>query len=469
MAPSGPPAAKATAKGKAEGSKEKKAKPEKKEDPADAIPKVEKPDRDKHQEKVEKVNEAVNALQAKLKELSARIAERSTGKEDFFAQKAELRKKLDERSAVINQLVEEKESIMKQMGDKREEGKSMRTELNKLKKSMSYTSEEQINERIRELDHRMVVSSMSLKEEKEILKEISELKKSRPKISHLNNMEDKVSNFDSTLPVKERLDTIKAKLNEERDAKKIVSEQYKALMDERTSQMGDMPELFEERESLNKKVTEKIKERNELRDEFRAAEREFNAYLAEVRNARADRARAERAERDVEYEKERRVRAAEKLSEQPHVAETTLIDQTVSFLQSLMPKAVENQEAAKKEVVHNTKDGEVVLAKKGAEEEYYFAPTKKAKASKAKGKKEEGSKPIKHNAETFNLFSKLKLDAPVTTDEIPALLEKLEAQRKGYEAKIKEWEEKREEMKKKILAGESVEEEEEAADEEKTE
>merc|ERR1719389_635491 len=344
----------------------------------------------------------------------------------------------------------------------------MRVELNKLKKSMSYTSEEQINDRIRELDHQMVVSSMSLKEEKEILKEIAELKKNRPKISHLNNMEEKVSNFDSTLPVKERLDTIKAKLNEERDAKKVVSEQYKALMDERQSQMGDMPELFEEREALNKKIAEKIKERNELRDEFRAAEREFNAYLTAVRNARADRARAERAERDLEYEKERRVRAAEKLSEQPHIAETQLIDQTVSFLQSLMPKVVESQEAAKKEIVHNTKAGEIVLAKKGEEEEYYFAPTKKAKASKAKGKKDESSsKPIKHNAETFNLFSKLKLDAPVTTDEIPALLEKLEAQRKVYEAKIKEWEEQREEMKKKILAGEPL--EEEAADEEKEE
>merc|ERR1719473_2428028 len=168
--------------------------------------------------------------------------------------------------------------------------------------------------------------------------------------------------------------------------------------------MGDMPELFEQREALNKQVQEKIKERNTLRDEFRQAEREFNAYLAEVRNLRADRARAER---DAEYEKERRVRQAEKLEEQPHIAETTLIEQTLLFCKSLLPKEEEKKSVEQKEITHNTKEGETVLKKKGEEEEYYFAPTKKAKASKAKGKKE--TKAIKHNAETFRLFSQLKL------------------------------------------------------------
>merc|ERR1711972_606836 len=86
-------------------------------------------------------------------------------------------------------------------------------------------------------------------------------------------------------------------------------------------------------------------------------------------------------------------------------------------------------------------------------DEFYFAPTKGKKGkSKQKGAKSEGgSKPIKHNAETFRLFDQLKLDAPITTDDIPAILEKLEAQLEDYSNKVKEWEEKREEMKRKIL------------------
>merc|ERR1712032_1705970 len=91
---------------------------------------------------------------------------------------------------------------------------------------------------------------------------------------------------------------------------------------------------------------------------------------------------------------------------------------------------------------------------------------KKAK-SKAKGGKAEGSgKPIKHNAETFRLFDQMKLDAPITTDDIPALLEKLEEQLEMYKGKVKTWEEKRDEMKQKILAGEVLPEDEEKKDEE---
>merc|ERR1719253_748802 len=93
----------------------------------------------------------------------------------------------------------------------------------------------------------------------------------------------------------------------------------------------------------------------------------------------------------------------------------------------------------------------VLLKKADREEEFFFAPTKKKKDAKSKAKKE--SNAIKHNVETFKLFSELKLDAPITTDEISPLIEKLEAQMETYKAKIQEWTEKREEMKRKILAG----------------
>merc|ERR1712050_817201 len=106
-----------------------------------------------------------------------------------------------------------------------------------------------------------------------------------------------------------------------------------------------------------------------------------------------------------------------------------------------------------KEIVHNNPDGTEILVKKEDRDEFYFAPTKGKKGkSKQKGAKSEGSsKPIKHNAETFRLFDQLKLDAPITTEEIPAILEKLEAQLEDYNAKVKEWELKRKEMKRKIL------------------
>merc|ERR1740129_83096 len=93
-----------------------------------------------------------------------------------------------------------------------------------------------------------------------------------------------------------------------------------------------------------------------------------------------------------------------------------------------------------KETVINNPEGTEVLSKKEDRDEYYFVPTAKGKKnkSKAKGAKAEGSsKPIKHNAETFRLFDQLKLDAPITTDNIPETLNKLEAQLQDFKDKVK--------------------------------
>merc|ERR1712228_458014 len=96
------------------------------------------------------------------------------------------------------------------------------------------------------------------------------------------------------------------------------------------------------------------------------------------------------------------------------------------------------------------------MGEEEAENEYYFVPTakKKGKSKQKTGKSEAGgNKPIKHNAETFRLFDQLKLDAPITTGDIPAILEKLEEKLEMYKNKVKDWEEKREEKKRKILEG----------------
>merc|ERR1719152_439740 len=225
--------------------------------------------------------------------------------------------------------------------------------------------------------------------------------------------------------------------------------------------MGDMPELFEERQKISAQIQEKIAERNALRDAFREEERTFNNYLNEQRKLRAEQAAASRAERQAEYDEKKKQRAIEQLDEQPHVAEITLIEQTISWCQANLPKKKEEAKTEKKDTSFNNPEGSMILLKKDArEEEFYFAPTKGKKGPKGKkGEAEKGSSgaTIKHNVETFRLFDMLKLDAPVKADEIPPLLEKLEEMLKDYQNKVKEWEQNREEMKRRIMEGKDLE------------
>eukprot|EP00448_Togula_jolla_P038322 CAMPEP_0170621250 /NCGR_PEP_ID=MMETSP0224-20130122/28503_1 /TAXON_ID=285029 /ORGANISM="Togula jolla, Strain CCCM 725" /LENGTH=478 /DNA_ID=CAMNT_0010947501 /DNA_START=82 /DNA_END=1518 /DNA_ORIENTATION=- len=461
------PAAKAEAKAKAN---PKKKEERKEEDPESKIPKVDQPDRAAFDEKVAAIGVEIEKLQKEQKGLSERINERSGGKDEFFQKKAELRAQLDECSKHMNALQARKDDINKMFGDKQAEGREMRQQVNKLKKSIGYTSESAIDERIASIEFKLWTDSHSLKEEKKYLAEIQELKRIKPKVSEVSKLETDLETRDSGLPMKEQLQGINAEMATWRDKKRGISEKLNELTEGRKSQLGDMPQLIEGRDAISKKIQEFIKDRNALRDEFRAKENEFRAYLAEVRKVRQEKFAKEREERYKEQDVRRREKEAEKLDEQPHLSEITLIEQTMLFCRTLQGiKGVEKQEV-KKETVYDNPDDTVVL-KKNEEEEFYFAPTKAGKKSKSKvkGKAEGGpAKPIKHNAETFQLFSKLKLDAPITTDDIPATLEKLEAQLEGYKEKVAKWEEKRELLKKKILEEGVLPEDEDKA-EEKTE
>lgn len=51
------------------------------------------------------------------------------------------------------------------------------------------------------------------------------------------------------------------------------------------------------------------------------------------------------------------------------------------------------------------------------------------------------------------MFKELDLDAPITTDDIPAIIEQLEKKTKFYEDQLAEWEATREQKKEAILRG----------------
>merc|ERR1711865_586335 len=166
-------------------------------------------------------------------------------------------------------------------------------------------------------------------------------------------------------------------------------------MGARKAQMGDVTGVMEEREGRQKKLQELIVQRTALRDGFNEQKREFQTYMAEQRRVKQEKYQEDRKVQQEEWRISKLEKQIEALDDQPHVAEITLLEQTEKWCKDLMPKDVS---VTKKE-------------------------KKKGKNVKADG--DASKKPIKHNAETFKLFDSLKLDAPITTADIPAILVKL--------------------------------------------
>merc|ERR1711865_181308 len=143
--------------------------------------------------------------------------------------------------------------------------------------------------------------------------------------------------------------------------------------DKRKEELGDMPELIEERDAISKKIREKIEERNQLRDDFRTLEREYNNFLGEQRRLRQEKYADDRLKQQKEWDLTRKEREIEKLDDQPYTSEITLVEQTIKFCKSLLPRGDDDSVGTEtKEVTHNVKEGEVVMAsKKDRDDDYY--------------------------------------------------------------------------------------------------
>jgi uncharacterized coiled-coil DUF342 family protein len=460
MAPKAEPKADAKAKAKA-----------KREDAPRGDDHIPRPDREAMQGKLDAITADIEKLQAKKKALDEKIKGRSSGKDEFMSQKNELASKIQQFKEKINALHEQKDALQKGRQAEREEKSKMAQDVKKMKASIGFGSEEAIDNRIREIEYRLHTDTLTLKVEKDLLKEISELKRNRPKVSQVNKLEESLGSFGTGGGEKETLQTISEQIRTWLQEKAKVVEELQKLQDAHKDKVGDLSGDIDTRNELGKQITEKIQERNKVRDDFRAEEKEFQEKLREKRAQQQERIAAEREQRQKEWEERTRQKKAEKMDEQPYVMEITLIEQSMKFCKSLTAGKEEKVVEEKKEFDHGNLDGLQVLGKKDERDEFFFEPTKGKKKSKAKGKEASSSKPIKHNAETFKLFDQLKLDAPITLDDIPSTIEKLEVLLADFEQKVKDWEKNKDERKAKILAGEEDEEQkkEEAKQEEKKE
>jgi len=452
-----PPKAKADAKAKAKGEPKKKQEKEEEEEN-----KLKQPDRDAYQKKLTALQEEIDDLQKEKQRVNDQIGQRSSGKDEFFTQKEAIRAQLNQINEQLDAHDAKKGAIDTDIVKKKQETVDARNQINKMKRSIGYESESAIDERIATIEWKLHHESVSLKEEKKFLQEITELKRNRPKVNQVQSLEHNLNAGRDSGTTKEELNQIGFDMFQLREKRREISKQLKDLVESRSEFMGDVSSYQKQRQDLNDLIKEKIDEKNKVREEQREEERKYYEQRDAERQKRAEKQKEERERYESEREQTRREARAEKLDQNPYLEKMTLIEQTISFCKSLVPdKGLEVKEEKEKKDL-NVVEGAEVLVKKEDREEFYFAPTGKSK--KKSGKKAKGAgaaKPIKHNAETFKLFGELKIEPPITTDDVPSRLEQLEQQLEDFRQKVKAWEQTREEKKRQILHGEDIPEEEE--------
>lgn len=334
----------------------------------------------------------------------------------------------------------------------------LQAEAKNLRSKVKVTNTDEIERRLRQLEDRQSTSIMTLREEKDTIKEIESLSAQR---KHLQVANDAVAKSEAAREAaKKKNDELSSTINtlgeQVRAATEKLNEAFtalEALQKQRGEMRTKMTDLMKERDEAREKANEKYAALKTLKDEHYAAVRAYGEWVEEQKRQRYIKEQEERAERErkaVEAvaaavaagETPEATAAAsgagkaknadpldDELSEYHPWAETLAeCDRLIAFLEHQQGQSSKARAPAASAAV-------TFKGIKGKEEDDEFASMRKGKA---KGKQQAASEakraaPLSFDLAFIETLSKLDLLPPTTTSDLPTCIDAVRAKRKFYE------------------------------------
>jgi uncharacterized coiled-coil DUF342 family protein len=337
-------------------------------------------------------------------------------------------------------MINEKKDVRAQLDSLKVAGDKLSKERKDTRSSVKFGSVEEIEKEIKKLQRLQETTSMSLGEEKKLLKEIDGLLASKDKIKDLKSKE---LDFDS---VKAKRNTINASIkakDKEIDAvtKEMdeVGAKIKGLAEKHTDKRSAMDGLFKDRDRLNKEIKVVLKEKDGLRDTFR-----------EQNNAWYNYQRAYKAQKQIEYEAEKKTRDEERqahskkmeeeeLKKIPYEAEQTLCDYLADYLERTYlnvnggGSAAKAEEKKKGDVIAVTDDPFASFKPMGKkDDDVFFSKGKEKKKRQRQGKKQTIAGPFILNVDSFEQFGLVSLTPPHNRGEVEQSVKDLREKKEWF-------------------------------------
>jgi uncharacterized coiled-coil DUF342 family protein len=338
-----------------------------------------------------------------------------------------------------NALIEEKKTIRAKLDQFKDQTDKILKDKKDAKSSIKFSTIEEIDKEIAKLQRKQETTSMSLTEEKKLLKEIDALKKSKELVAQIKEKEGDMAD------VKEQRKNIQALVQDKDKEIDAISKQIdekqaavKAMGDKDSQKRDKLQDLFKLRDELRNKFTEKLKEKDNIRAEYR-----------EKNNAWYNNQRAVRAQKKIQYEDERKKRDEEhqeylkKVEEEeskkiPYEAEQALCDYLADYLTKtyLIDKANQNADGSKKEEVVVVKDdpfaGLKPVTKKNEEEEYFGKGKGKKKRDRSNKKQDKALGPFTLSVDTFEQFGLIGMNPPTTLEMVEPKVKELREKKEWF-------------------------------------
>ena len=398
---------------------------------------VEKPDKDEHDKQLAEINEMFEKLKEERRKMQETIdGTLNKGKGSEIGKQRDALKILrDKKGALIN----EKKVIRAQLDSLKAAGDKLVKDRKDQRSSVKFSSPEEIDKEIAKLQRLQETTSMSLTDEKKLIKEMDALKASKDKFKNLKSTETDMEDIkrqrktinDSIAAKDKEIDAVTTEID-------AFQAKIKAMSENETDKRSTLDDLFKKRDELKKTIADTLKEKDALRDGFR-----------EKNNAWYNYQRAVKAQKKIQYEEEKKKRDEEKaahlakLEEEeakkiPYEEEQALCDYLADYLERTYVKGGDEdgpKVAVKKEDVIAVKEdpfaGLKPMSKKNDDEEYFGKGKGKKKRQRAP-KKAETAGPFTLNVDSFEQFGLIGLSPPTSRAEVENSIKELREKKEWY-------------------------------------
>ncbi|KAL8436201.1 hypothetical protein ACSSS7_001931 [Eimeria intestinalis] len=159
---------------------------------------VPKPDEKLYRDRIQAETTAIEELKTKINDLQQKISAVVGGREEYNMEKQNRQSRLDAIQKQIDELEEKRKVLFEKIQQKQKEGADLKQSATDLRRKIGFASVEDIDQKVAALEHSMMTSTLSLKEEKALLEEIKRLKSSKPLLSKYQALEQSANSLEDT-------------------------------------------------------------------------------------------------------------------------------------------------------------------------------------------------------------------------------------------------------------------------------
>jgi len=290
-----------------------------------------------------------------------------------------------------------------------------------------------IDGKIKDLDRRQATTSMSLNEEKQLVKRIKSLRSLKKRLSEMKMVSTRKEQ-DEVRFAQKRVQYLESEIRKcssrtmiaQKDLDDIDSKYQEA----RKKGIGGLEEKVK---TLKKEKRQLVKEKQKRGDQYYDQKRAHGKYLRKLREKREKEEKEERLRRRKNFEAELKAWEAEEAKRKPWLDEIAEIDTLLSYLKSMAPKKQTQTSETNTSAALKLNDGAVAIGKFARKGEETISFGRKKKKKRRNRKRNNEDRPIKHGLVVLSNFKKYDIPVPQVVSEVEASIAAAKAKRDYYD------------------------------------